>query len=187
MIPALPEIARALRGTLKLARFDATALANFDRSYDGFWRSFFAAALAAPPYFMLVALRMPEGQELTLHLFLVELGGYVVSWLAYPYAVTILVQVVDRTEHYFDYMVPYNWAVVLQVFLLLAVALLAQAGIIPPRPAMLLEAAAVAAIMIYQGFIARAGLLIGPAQAVAFVAIDLLLNLLIARLVRILT
>jgi len=184
VIPDLAEIVRAIKGTLRLARFDATALADFDRSYDGFWRSFFAAALAAPAYFALVALRLPHDQEMTLDRFLVELGGYVVSWLAYPYAVIFLVRLVDRTEHYFDYMVPYNWAVVLQVFLLLFLAVLTHAGIVPPRPAVLLETIAVIAIMIFQGFIARTGLLISVPHAVAFVAIDLLLNLIIARLVQ---
>lgn len=185
MIPEPVEIARSLRGALQLARFDATGLALFERHHDGFWCSFFAAALAAPAYFALVVLRLPDGQDLTSRRFAIEFGGYVVAWLAYPYVVTMLVRLVDREQRYFDYMVPYNWAAVLQVHLLLALAVAIEGGIAPPKIGLMLELAAVTVIMVYQGFIARAGLLIGPARAVAFVAIDLLLNLLIARLVRI--
>jgi hypothetical protein len=183
-MPSSAEVARALQGAARLARFDATGLAAFDRSLAGFWRSFFAAVIAAPPYFALIVLRMGDDQELGFHRLGVELGAYVVSWLAYPNAVAILTRLLDREEHYFDYMVPYNWAAVLQVFLLLAVAVLTEGGIVPAAIAGFVEFGAVVAIMVYQGFIARAGLLIGPAQAVAFVAIDLLLNLVIARLAR---
>lgn len=186
MIPNLAEIARSLAGALRLARFDATALAFFDRSLNGFWRSFFAAAIAAPAYFLLIALRMPDEQALDAHRIGIELGAYAVSWLAYPNAVLILVRLVDRREHFFDYMVPYNWAAVLQVFLLLAVAVLAEGGVLPAGLSGFVELAAVVAIMIYQGFIARAGLLISRPQAVAFVAADLLLNLVVARLARML-
>ena len=52
------EVQLALAGCLRLARGDRGGLACFDRSIDGFWRSFRAAVISYPLYLMLLAMRV---------------------------------------------------------------------------------------------------------------------------------
>ena len=47
-LPGLNEIAGSLIGAMRLFRRDAGGLQNFNMTEDGFWRSFFAIALAGP-------------------------------------------------------------------------------------------------------------------------------------------
>ena len=48
MIPTLGETLLALAGLWRFAREGAPALRWFDRSLDGFWRSFGVAVIVAP-------------------------------------------------------------------------------------------------------------------------------------------
>ncbi len=55
----MPDVAfftRSLTGALRLARFDAGGMAAFDVSFEGFWRSFWAAGLVLPLYIFFLAI-----------------------------------------------------------------------------------------------------------------------------------
>ena len=51
----------ALAGSLRLARGEPTGLSYFDRSLDGFWRSFRAAVICYPLYLLLLSMRVSVG------------------------------------------------------------------------------------------------------------------------------
>ena len=52
------EVRLAMIGALRLARGDRGGLAGFDRSVDGFWRSFRAAVISYRLYLVLLSMRM---------------------------------------------------------------------------------------------------------------------------------
>ena len=51
----------ALAGSLRLARGEPGGLSCFDRSLDGFWRSFRAAVICYPLYLVLLSMRVRGG------------------------------------------------------------------------------------------------------------------------------
>ena len=55
-MPTRTEIGRSLYGAWRLLLLDPTGVQWFELSIAGFWRSFFAAALIAPVYVIMVVI-----------------------------------------------------------------------------------------------------------------------------------
>src|SRR4051812_6647033 len=111
-IAALLEAREALLGTLRLARGDRGGLSCFDRSLDGFWRSFRAAFIAYPLYLVLVTMRVSVAEwerSGGLWIAAVETIAYVIAWSAFPLIMLAVTRWLDRSNRFFDFMVPYNW------------------------------------------------------------------------------
>lgn len=177
----LGELAVALAGLARLARFDAQGLAFFGNDLAAFWRSFAAAFLVAPVHFGLIALDMDgETADRLLHSWLVYLIAYVIGWVAYPLAMVHLSRFLDREPLFFRYMAAYNWFQVVQAAIVLPASLLAATGLLSEEAIALLGMFVLSSILIYDWFIARTALQIGGAQAAALATIDLLLGLLIS-------
>jgi len=120
------EIRLALIGTLRLARGDRGGLACFDRSADGFWRSFRAAVISYPLYLVLLSMRVTVAEWERSGAFLiitVETIAYVIAWTAFPLLMLIVAQRIGRPHRFFDFMVPYNWSQLPQSALFVLVGL----------------------------------------------------------------
>lgn len=170
------ETARSLYGAWRLARFDAGGMALFDRTPEGFWRSFRVAVLMAPPYALLILLQRGAQAADPLRFALVELIAYVIAWTAFPLAMAHIVKAVDREADYIGFVVAYNWANALQLGLFVLVAMVAASGLLPPTFANLLGFAAILAVLGYAWFIAKAGLRLGALGAAGIVLFDVMLN-----------
>jgi uncharacterized membrane protein YobD (UPF0266 family) len=178
-MPSREEIKSALLGAADLARLDASGMGRFDLSIEGFWNSFFAAALAAPGYLILVLdAYATEGAPADLGLvFFVETIAYAANWIVFPLAAALLTRVLGLGARYVPLIVAGNWAAVLQVALLvvaLAIGSLAPGDLRSP-----LLLAALAAVMVYQWFVIRTALQTSGGIALAFLVIDVLLSRLI--------
>lgn len=180
MVPSVSEITAALQGAIRLAQLDATGLRYFERTVGGFWRSFFAAVMVAPVRVVLVLWsgEVPAGTG-ALRAIAVETIAYAVSWLVYPFAMLLVVDVLRRRERFFDYMVPYNWANVPAAGLFLIVG--AVGTVLPDRLYLFVSLMAFLSVLIYQWFIARVGLVVSASAAVALVLLDLVLYFAIAQ------
>src|SRR6185437_6240761 len=77
-----------LAGAWRLARLDRNGMRYFEATLDGFWRSFQAAAVAAPIYLILVLLRTDDHPLSSdpVRATLIEAIGYVIDWTAFPLA-----------------------------------------------------------------------------------------------------
>ena len=119
------EAATALYGAYRLARVDEHGMDFFDTSIEGFWRSFYAAALVAPLYVILMVTRFQAGdvQASGLQFVAVEMIAYVTSWVAFPVVAAYLAPMVQRDHRYLRYIVAYNWASVLQNLVCLPIAI----------------------------------------------------------------
>ena len=140
MIPAitLREIAAALYGAVRLARGDAHGIDFFEDSVDGFWKSFWAAAIVAPAYAILLAINLDDAEIKSgiLRIAIVELTAYVAGWAAFPLAMHYVAEFMDREERYLRYIAAANWCAVIQVGLYLFVtAFLAFCGSDPDSTA----------------------------------------------------
>ena len=178
MIPSSAELTSAIRGALLLARFDAQGFNAFDRTLEGFWKSFFAAVLTGPLQLLLSfeVASASGGQARLGDDWLLGLLAFIVHWLAFPVVMLSVVDWLDRRQRYFAFMVAFNWSNLPQVVLLLLVYSPAVAGLMPPQAAQLLGSVVFAFILAYEWYIAKAGLDISGGKAVAVIVLDLLVS-----------
>lgn len=182
MIPSTEQVIAALIGAWRLFRFDRTGLLALDRSIDGFWRSFFCAALISPFYALMVWLRM-EPAELAnplARILLVEAIAYVIAWIAYPLAMFHLSQGFERPQNYVGYIVAYNWCAAPQVVLMLVVSAFRELEIFPALFQTGLSLGATFYGWAVLWFLAHHVLAVSRGTAALVVVIDLLISLLIA-------
>lgn len=183
---SLREIATGLYGAYRLARLDAGGMAWFDRTLPGFWKSFFAAALAAPLYALLTTLHLLDdtGRELletagSIRVFLIEALAYVIGWVLFPLVMIRITDLLQRQQEYFGFIVAYNWAGVLQIAIFLPVVALNISGLIPLAGGNFLSMVVLFAILYYQWFITRTALRTGAGAAAAIVCLDMALSILV--------
>jgi hypothetical protein len=183
-IAALLEAREALLGTLRLARGDRGGLSCFDRSLDGFWRSFRAAFIAYPLYLVLVTMRVSVAEwerSGGLWIAAVETIAYVIAWSAFPLIMLAVTRWLDRSNRFFDFMVPYNWFQAPQSALFVLIGLESEGGVLGAPAASALEAAAVIAVLVYEWYIARVALDTTVHGAVFVVVVDLVLGAFISH------
>jgi hypothetical protein len=175
------EAAYGLYGAWRLALFDRSGLSNFDNTAEACRRSFQVAGLAAPLYALLELIRL-AGTEVTtgpVRIFLVEGIAYAASWAAFPLVVFSISQLLKRGDRYFRYIIAYNWAQLIQTFLLFAIALLGLIIGLSPRVAGGLSLFATLAILTYEWFIARTALDIPGPAAVGIVLVNVIIGLIL--------
>jgi hypothetical protein len=174
------EVSYGVFGAWRLAHLDRRGMEYFDASIAGFWRSFWAAALMAPPYALILAVKFAR-QEVDLdplRFILVEAIGYAILWTAFPVAAWYLVAALGRTNRYLGYIVAYNWANVVQIGVTLPIFALVAASGLPAAVARMLWLAVVAAVLFYQYFIAKAALEVDMPVAAGLVFMDYILSIL---------
>ena len=179
------EVQLALAGCLRLARGDRGGLACFDRSLDGFWRSFRAAVISYPLYLMLLAMRVSVAewqQSGGWRIVTVETIGYVVAWVAFPLLMLNVVRWIGRAHRFFDFMVPYNWCQVPQSALFVLVGLVSAGGVLSTQASEAMDMAAAIATLLYEWFIARVALDTSGVVAIFVVLLDLVLGVFISRI-----
>jgi len=165
-------------GAWRLARLDAGAMAWFDRSAAGAWRSFWAMALTYPGVLLLLALRSTSGEPWQLpepQSILVESISYVIGWTALPLIMFELCRWLKREEQALDFIVAYNWGQSLQIVASIAVAVIASE--LTPAFAGVLQFALLLALSGYEWFIARVALRAGSLVATSVVLLDLVLSM----------
>ncbi len=180
------DVTIALYGATRLAKGDPHGIDFFDDTEEAFWRSFWAAALVAPPYLLLVAIELSGAQihSGALRVFLVELIAYVVAWTAFPLAMFYVCEAIGRRDRYIRYICAANWATVLQVTLYLFVTALVASGVLSGALALALSLATHIALAVYGWFIARVGLMVSTMGAAGVVALDLSISLVVNGMVR---
>lgn len=180
MITAI-EVSRSIYGAWLLARLDARGTMLFENTVEAFWRSFWAAGVALPIYALLLILRNADATVgvSAPTAFLVHSIAYVMGWIAFPFLMFYVARLFDREQWYCRYIAAYNWAVVLQLSLMLLVSATAASGILPPPASAVLTVVAVVAILGYQGFIAHTALQATIPGAVGIVVMDLVLSVML--------
>ena len=181
---AWQEARLAVAGTLRLAIGDRGGLACFDRSLDGFWRSFRAAVICYPLYLVLLAMRITLAEwerSGGWHIVTVETIGYVIAWVAFPLLMLNVTRVIGRAHRYFDFMVPYNWCQVPQSVLLVLVGIESETGILGAQAGETIDLVAAFATLVYEWYVARIALETTGFAAAFVVLVDLVLGVVLSR------
>ena len=180
MMPPARDVIRALYGAYRLARFDVSGHDYFEASIAGFWRSFFAAVLIAPFYFLMLHFRFAEFPGVSYgRFFALETIAYVIAWVAFPLFMASLVRGINAEKNYIRFIVAYNWSAVLQNALFLPIQILAITGVLPAAAASTLGLFAVAAIIAYIWFVTRTALNVTGWMAAGIVGVDFLISIVI--------
>jgi hypothetical protein len=181
MAGELGETTRALYGACRLASFNSSGMDYFRNTRGAFWRSFNAALIIAPFYVALLSMRYEMGEVPTsaFYFISVETISYIISWVAFPVVVDLLITTMNRRENYIRYIIAYNWAAVLQNLIYLPMAMLSVNGIFSTSSAGLLGLAILVFFLVYTWFITKTALNIPSGRAATIVAIDFALSLLI--------
>jgi hypothetical protein len=174
MIPTLGETLLALAGLWRFAREGAPALRWFDRSLDGFWRSFGVAVIVAPLQVALVALQVTapaDGAE-WVGLILVETGAYVIQWVALPVILYEVAARLRRLPQYVDFVIVYNWTGMPYQVISLALTLVASLGLVGETAVLVLALILNTGMLAFEWFIARQTLRFSGLACAALVALD---------------
>ena len=175
------DIVYGIYGAWRVARRDPGAMTYFERTAEGFWKSFFAAVIVAPGYalILLFDLSHVEVEAGALRIFLVQSCAFVIGWTAFPIAVHQVCALIDKKEAFIGYIVAFNWGKVIQIAVFLPVIGLIALDILPGSWGWLLRWAVLFLILGYQWLITRTALGVSAKGAVGFVVLDLVIDLII--------
>jgi hypothetical protein len=178
-MPDRQEVLNGLFGAYRLAWFDASGMAHFNLTVEGFWRSFFAAVLVAPAYAILVGMQLStEAADFNLALVVLTEGiGYVLAWCAFPLVAIVLTRLLGLDRNYVALIVAVNWSAVLQTGAFLAALLLG--AIVPEGMGTLIVTLTTLAILIYQWFVIRTALATTGGVALMLLLVDLVITTMI--------
>jgi hypothetical protein len=182
MIPT-SELRDSLWGAWRLAHLDVAGMRWFNLSSDGFFRSFFAAVLLAPPFLLVAWLRSEPGPDPAApapYPFEAHLVGYPLLWLIFPLLLAGAAQPLGVARQYASGVIAFNWAQAVIMAILLPIALLDMTGALGPFGA-LLYLMAYAASLYYTWFVLRTALDTTGGTAVALTVATELLGLLVQR------
>lgn len=122
MIPSWTEVIRSLTGVWLLARRDLDGYNYFNRTIEGFWRSFAAIAFIAPVYFVLsgAALELqttgaaPEDGAQDVGSYYFGTGvALLLDWICFPVIMIFIARGFDLTRNYVAFIIAFNWCSVL--------------------------------------------------------------------------
>ncbi|MDA1099404.1 MAG: hypothetical protein O2967_10520 [Proteobacteria bacterium] len=183
----LLEARRSIHGAWRIARLDPDALAYFNVTADGFWRSFSALILVMPVYigFLILSHSQQSGPELPAgpvnsmawHV-AVKVVAFVASWLIFPLIMVAISRLLDLTQNYAQYIIVWNWSNVLEMAVTLPAVMLFLSGALPGQSAAMILMAAHITLLFYGYLVVRTGLLCKPVTGIGIVVFNFLLSLL---------
>lgn len=178
--PSARELSYALFGAWRFAHLDTGAIRYFDKSVDGFWKSFWAAAIIAPAYLILIVIGFMQSEKPPsagpVEIAIVEVSRYVISWVAFPLAMVTVSEFLQRGERYIGFVVAYNWGQIVEMAFVLPLFLFVAAAGFPQGAANLVSIAIVALTATYEWFIARTALQVSGWAAGGVVAVSLVID-----------
>lgn len=173
---SLAETRFALRGLLRILRFDSSFVQFYDRSRDGAIRSFWLAA----PLLLIFLLRLylqhdPQQPPLTLRMSAAMLIAYAINWAYFPLFLVWISRFIGREDRVIGCIAVYNWLSILALFTSLPISLLGWVGM-DDGLLQTLDVISLVVSLVCEGYILAVCLQISGFFAAAFVVLDLVLN-----------
>jgi hypothetical protein len=169
----LDETARALEGVYRIAVFDRAGVASFGKDLRACARSFWAYIIALPATLLLVALSVAADKPSDPFLLAAsQLTGDIVEAMGFPLLLIPLLRWYGRRAHWAWFVTGYNWLMMAQSILLVAVL-----GVMWDMPGAGAQVIALNVLQIYfyvlEAFLADAVLQVGPWRAGLILVLDL--------------
>lgn len=182
------EIKNAMEGNFLLAKRDLTGLNYFDKSIDGFWRSFEVIFLIAPFYFLYSLQEFQIGQEifpreiataLNLNFFISKSLLLVIDWLVFPITMIFVCRLLALWPKYMAFITVYNWTSLFVILALCPVAFLYITGVLSAHTAATFNMISVGFVLYYRWYVARNVLETSATTTSLIIAFDLVLSMLV--------
>ncbi len=187
-LPSKAELETSIKGAFQLLLQKPEGLRLLDASERGYWRSFYAMLYALPFHFFVLiaapeslqqmdeAARQAQQQAAGQGGGILSLTGhgliYIIGWLYWPLLAFYVAQALGRAERYMVYIVAYNWARLVQLFLIAAASLLGP-GILGDAGSFLVMITLFLGVF-YEWSVARLALSLSGMQAAGVVLIDMI-------------
>jgi hypothetical protein len=177
----LTEIVYAVRGLSLLARFDARGLEYFDRSIQGFWRSFQVAVLVAPVHAFVLGTVLPSFEPTVSwqQILIIVIVFYIINWFIYPVVAFEICRILKKEAEYVGFIAVYNWLALLGAAADLVITTPEALGVWDSRASTGIGYLVYIALLALSWFVARHSLRIAGSLALGFVfigfAIDIIL------------
>lgn len=123
MKPSSTEVGTAIYGAWRLMRFDSNAMSYFDKSVEGFWKSFYAAIFWVP-VMTVVSFSLAMNLPVNLLSILSVLMGNIAYLFAFPLVFLGVCNVMGWRQNYIGCIVALNWTRVFYSCLLLPIGLI---------------------------------------------------------------
>lgn len=185
------EIARALQGGWLLFQTRRDGVQWFDRSIDGFWRSFGVVFLLLP-LFVISAFGekklLLEETELTADIFphftywSAQLTTFGLDWIVLPIVLALLARPLGISRGYVGFIVVRNWTSLLAAVPYVVSSLLYLLGIVPSGIMVLMSLVSLSMVLWFRFNIVRITLQTGIGLTLGIVVLDVILSLLITEL-----
>ncbi|MBL8631432.1 MAG: hypothetical protein JNM81_17485 [Rhodospirillaceae bacterium] len=174
------RLAQVIHGLRSILRVEPDGLAFFERTYDGFVRSFFPAIVLAPLHMAHSALSYDamKTKPDVMSYGIIEALTYVLTWTLFPYVMIYVTRLLGKPERFFDYIVPYNWLQLLVGLVVLPLTLLVDLQLLGNDGAAFFNFIILGLFLTYGTFLARTALVLSTSTAFGIVILDILLNLL---------
>lgn len=186
------EIARALTGSWLLLQNRPEGLRWFDRSIEGFWRSFGVFFLLLP-FFWINELaekkQILENAELAAEFFpngtfwAVQMTTLALDWTVFPIVLASLAGPVGISKNYVSFIVVRNWSSILVSIAYMLAGLLYLLGIVSSEFLDLITLSLMGVALWYSFNIARIALQTGLSVTLGVVVLELVLSFVIFGLV----
>lgn len=149
------EVATGSYGAWRMFLRDRSGAQYFGDDAASFWKSFWAAAVVLPGYFILQALgdRSVWDDAGLFRLISVEVIFYSISWTLWPVLMAVCLSIIDRDDRYVRYIVAHNWSSVPAVYFLTLIGLVTTLFGIEGGAEAFVYQVAVIWLLIYHGFI----------------------------------
>lgn len=180
------DVVTGIYGAWRLLLFDRAAIRIVDSTIGGYWKSFYAAAVALPGVFILRVLFIDANPDLvsqagTDRIAMVFALDYVYQWILFPLFMVYVAEAIGRSRQYVTFIVARNWSQVIQIAIILPPAVMLFAGgSDDPGAAWVLLIAAHLVTWVYGWFIARTALDISGLAAALVVFAELVIGILIS-------
>jgi hypothetical protein len=171
------DVRHALTGAVLLARGDRAGIAYFDDTPSGFWHSFWAAAVVAPVWLLLLAIAGPDTDAGPLRVVFAEIVEYALLWTAFPLVLHEILARSGTDEHFCRYISAHNWASVIIAPAMLVAIIIGMA--VPLDILRFLPLLVIVSSLVYEWFMAKVTLEVSGATAAGIAAMDFFLGLMI--------
>jgi hypothetical protein len=172
-------VQRSIDAAARLALRDVQAMASFDLTADGYFRSFAAMIVALPLYVVLnqgwETIGMAIGEqhsEVNAVYFALYTLGYLLSWFAFPVVMIFVLRFLNLTERYSALVIAYNWGTIIVLLLDVPPIALFALGVLTAVQALVLELVIFGVGLYYRFFSAMTALQSKPSIAMAIAVID---------------
>lgn len=175
------EIGSGVYGAYRLARRDPGGMAFFDRTRNGALKSFYAAVLLLPFYGFFVITFWWENMELGLvpldRVIIFSLLNYLIAWTIFPVLMISISRWIDRSDHYYDFLIANNWASVVAMAVRFPAVLAKRLEVFPEPLEVVISLTLIAVLLVYSWYIFKTSLKIGGGLAGSLTAAEFFLGL----------